>query len=52
MRENDLYISPGDYMLARVRNFEDLKSRLKFTAADDIPENAYEQYLAWSKIYY
>lgn len=46
MRENDLYISPGEYKLARVKSFEDLKSRLKFTHADRIPEVAYERYLA------
>ncbi len=36
MRENDLYIRPGDYKLARVKDFEDLKSRLRFMTGDEV----------------
>ena len=36
MRENDLYIRPGDYKLARVKDFEDLKSRLRFMTGEEV----------------
>ena len=38
MRENDLYIRPGDYKLARVKNFEDLKGRLRFMTGEQVAE--------------
>ncbi len=38
MRENELYIQPGDYLMARIKHFDDLKSRLRFIAAEDLPQ--------------
>ena len=36
MRENDLYIRPGDYKLARIKDFDDLKSRLRFVSGEKV----------------
>ena len=36
MRENDLYIRAGDYKLARIKDLDDLKSRLRFITGDEV----------------